>query len=241
MKIVPYAREIHVEDVPAQLLSCVTFYRRSVPDKRPTIETEIRGTTAAGKNDVIVTSDVRPAHRLSDWNRNHLRIEEIILDAYRNRYRARRPADHVDCAVHRRPVNLAVILSNSWSREGKVKGAAIRQSFALELYTRYSGEFVNEKRNPMVWTGRVWVAHDEPTEQPTIHVRLHVMGMVMKAPRPYHLRAAPRRYKSKSAQEESRRCARLCGLPRRTAKRHRSLCRSALRECGSCGNRSGRR
>jgi hypothetical protein len=128
------------------------------------VQTEIRGTTTSGKNDVIVTSDFRPAHFLSDWNRDDLRIEEIVLDAHRNRSRTRRPANYVDGPVHRRPVNLAVVLQDPRGRKGEVEDAAIRQSLALELHSRYSRQFVDKQRNLVIRTWRVRIAHDESTE-----------------------------------------------------------------------------
>src|SRR6476660_5714489 len=82
VKIVPYAREVHIENIPAQLLSCVAFYCRSVTDERTAVQTEIRGTATAGKYNVVMIPHILPVHSPTGRNRNHLRVEQVVLDAY---------------------------------------------------------------------------------------------------------------------------------------------------------------
>ena len=82
MKVVPHTGEVHVEYIPAQLLPRVPFDCRSVPDEGAAVQTEVGGASTSGEYNVVVVADILPVQRSAGRDRNHLRIEHVILDAH---------------------------------------------------------------------------------------------------------------------------------------------------------------
>src|SRR2546423_544020 len=135
MKIVPHAREVHIEDIPTQLLASIALDGWRVAHKRAPIQAEIRSASAPGEDYVVMIAQIRPVHLDARGNRDHLWIEKIVFDRNVTRRCTRCPAHYVFGAIHRRTMNLSVVLNRFWTSVVEFVWRLIFcQPFALKLH-----------------------------------------------------------------------------------------------------------
>ena len=190
MKVVPHHPEVEVEDVPADPPSDLRANRRCVTDEASPVDAQqLHGSRRGLSHSVRFGALMRPGDDAS-WPHGHV-VGVVPSRAVLDRYAGGGGSSRGDAhdALHR--VEAAEVLERALVGEGVREGSARRERAAVEpgvgvfgaMSVRSARETMEEERHLEVGLARKWIANDQATEQPKVHVVVDVEVVIVERPR----------------------------------------------------------